>query len=228
LTALIKTLNKVSMLKRNQVEQAISSLLEPGLREPSPSLKTRIKRLFETDRALSSNPRSNDPEKANYAFFRDAAPGSGVEIWYSEYEAFALLLGLQLMSHNWPQRFVVSVLRRIRIPLEKEHKRILELDPTVLFDEKAIKRNAMPGSVAYPTTAPAFLAIASNYEILGTRDTVPFYCSVHPDLDSATTWIGQINREFGGGGSMFELTIAAHKLAKALSATQPQGRGPAG
>ena len=109
------------MYKRNQMELAISNWLEPKIQGPSQGLKTRVKRLLETDRALGHAPRSGDPEKANFAFFREAAPGSGFEVWFSAYETFALLLGLQLMSHNWPQRFVVSVLRRVRPELEKEH-----------------------------------------------------------------------------------------------------------
>jgi len=216
------------MFKRNQVEQAISGLLESGLREPSPNLKTRIKRLLETDRALSSNPRSNDPEKVNYAFFRENAPGSGVEVWYSGYESFALLLGLQLMSHNWPQRFATSVLRRVRVPLEKEHRRILQLDPAQLFDQKAIMRNAVPGAVAYPTAAPAFLTIVSNYGISRDQEGSPFSCSVHSDLASASNWVAQTTSGVGGGASMFELTIAAHWLDQSLAGTEPQGRGPAG
>jgi hypothetical protein len=216
------------MFKRNQVEQAIANLIEPDLRKPSSVLKTRIKRLLETDRALSISPRSNDPERANYAFFRETPPGSGFEVWYAEYEAFALLLGLQLISHNWPQSFAVSVLRRVRVQLETEHQRILRLDKTELFDQKAIRKNAVAGALAYPTAAPAFLVIVSKYGISREQEGTPFNCSVHSDVDSATRWAAKIIKGVGGGYSMFELTIAAHWLAKALAGTQPQGRGPIG
>ena len=98
------------MYKRNQIETAISTLLQPEAGKPSSGLRTRIKRLLETDRALGRSSRSSDPDKANFAFFRDEAPGSGFEVWFSKYEAFAIVLGLQLMQHNWTQRFAVSVL----------------------------------------------------------------------------------------------------------------------
>jgi hypothetical protein len=98
--------------KRNQIEEAISGVLEPRSPEPTSELRTRLKRLLETDRALGRVPRCADPERANFAFYSAEAPGSGVEVWFSEYEAFALLNGLRLMGHGWPQGFAVSVMRR--------------------------------------------------------------------------------------------------------------------
>ena len=118
----------MSEYKRNQIEEAISNVLEPRSQAPSSDLRTRLKRLLETDRALGRAPRSVDPERANYAFYSVEAPGSGVEIWFSKYEAFALMNGLRLMAHGWPQGFAVSVMRRVRPELEKEHVRILKQD----------------------------------------------------------------------------------------------------
>jgi hypothetical protein len=89
--------------KRNQVEEAISRVLDPGSTKPSPQLRTRLKRLLDTDRALGRSKRASDPERATFAFYSGQAPGRGVEIWFSEYEAFALLTGLRLMQtagHN--------------------------------------------------------------------------------------------------------------------------------
>ena len=40
------------------------------------------------------------------------------------------------MQHGWPQGFAVSVLRRVRPELEKEHARILKQDPAILFDQQ--------------------------------------------------------------------------------------------
>ena len=48
----------------------------------------------------SRNKRSADPERANFAFYSMDAPGRGIEIWFSEYVAFALLVGLRLMQHS--------------------------------------------------------------------------------------------------------------------------------
>ena len=93
--------------KRNQIEEAISKLLEPVSLEPSSDLRTRLKRLLETDRALGRSLRSTDPGRAHYAFYSADAAGSGVEVWFSEYETFALLNALRLMGHSWPQSFAV-------------------------------------------------------------------------------------------------------------------------
>jgi hypothetical protein len=75
-------------VKRNQVEEAISGMSDHGGQAPSVELRTKLKRLLETDRNLGRNARSTDPERANFAFFSAEAPGSGVEVQFSEYEAF--------------------------------------------------------------------------------------------------------------------------------------------
>jgi hypothetical protein len=225
LTTGIETCIDISMYKRNQVEMAISAVLEQGVNQPGLGLRTRVKRLLDTDRALGCNRRSNVLENVNFAFFREAAPGSGFEVSFSAYDAFALLVGLQLMMHNWPQRFAVSVLRRVRLPLEKEYERILKLDPEILFDQKAIERSRVSGSAAFDTTAPAVLAICSHYQISREQEQAPYSCSVHSSLDSATNWISGTTKGVGGGASMFELTVVAHHLARALERTKPQPRG---
>ena len=56
------------MFKRNQVEEAIACVLEPGSAKPSSEMRTRLRRLLETDRALGRSKRSPDPERANFAF----------------------------------------------------------------------------------------------------------------------------------------------------------------
>ena len=216
------------MYKRNQIELAISGLLEPEAGKPSSGLRTRIKRLLDTDRALGRSPRAQDPEKTNFAFYRGAAPGSGFEVWFSPYEAFALLLGLQLMGHNWPQRFVVSVLRRVRPEMEKEHNRILDLDPNELFDAKALERARRAGSPALDSRHPAFLVIVSHHGLSADREDRPYACSVQPNIASASKWVRETTKGVGGGSTMFELTVAAHSLARALESTRPQSRGRTG
>jgi hypothetical protein len=132
------------------------------------------------------------------------------------------------MGHNWPQRFVVSVLRRVRPEMEKEHNRILDLDPNELFDEKALERARRPGSLAYPTVQPSFLVIVSHHGSSADQKRRPYACSIHPDLGSATQWALKTTKGVGGGSTMFELTIAAHSLARALESTRPQSRGRIG
>jgi hypothetical protein len=210
--------------KRNQVEEAISGVLEPRSREPTTELRTRLKRLLETDRALGRAPRSADPKRANYAFYSTDAPGSGVEVWFSQYEAFALLNGLRLMGHGWPQSFAVSVMRRIRPELEKEHARILTLDAKLLFDEEEIRRNAKEGDMAFDVTDPVLLTIVSKSGAAQNEETEPNACAICRGPDRAMRFF----REAGGGTgalTMFELAGVAQRLADALSRTEPSRRG---
>ena len=210
--------------KRNQVEEAISGVLEPRSREPTTELRTRLKRLLETDRAFGRAPRSTDPERANYAFYSTDALGSGVEVWFSEYEAFALLNGLRLMGHGWPQGFAVAVMRRARPELEKEHARILKQDVKSLFDQEEIRRNAKAGDMAFDVTDPILLVIASKSGALQSEETTPNACAICRGPDKAMKFYW----EAGGGtgaGTMFELAGVAHRLADALSRTEPSCRG---
>jgi hypothetical protein len=83
-------------------------------------------------------------------------------VWFSPYEAFALLLGLLLLEHRWPQQTAVRIMRQARPMLEPEHARILSLDPKVLFDENNPEEQAAPGAMAVGSLAPVFLAIVSG------------------------------------------------------------------
>ena len=69
--------------KRTQIEEALSRLFDPKSKAVRAELRTRIKILFELDRS----------EQAKYAFFRDEAPGTGADISFSEYDAFAQING---------------------------------------------------------------------------------------------------------------------------------------
>jgi hypothetical protein len=211
--------------KRNQVEEAISGVLEPRSQEPTAELRTRLKRLLETDRALGRVPRSADPERANYAFYSAEAPGSGVEVWFSEYEAFALLNGLRLMGHGWPQGFAVSVMRRVRPELEKQHARTLKQDPTTLFDREAIRRNAREGDMAFNNTDPVLLTIVSKSGLTPDEQREPQACAVCRGAREAMQFAWGVGKGTGAW-TMFELVNVAHDLSKALACTEPRHRGP--
>ena len=148
--------------KRNQIEEAITRIVVPNCEEPPSELRTRIKRLLDLDRSIGRKPRSKDAEEANFGFFSEEAPGTGADIMFSEYNAFALLNGLRIMAHGWPQSFAVSIMRRVRRDLEREHARILRQDPGKLFDWEAIRARARPGDIAVDNTDPVFLTIASK------------------------------------------------------------------
>jgi hypothetical protein len=115
--------------KRSQLEAAITRLLNPGSNEPASELRTRIKRLLELDRNLGRKLRSQDAEEGSFAFFSEEAPGTGADISFSEYEAFALLNALRIMEHGWPQSFAVSIVRRVRPDLMKEHGKSASVPP---------------------------------------------------------------------------------------------------
>jgi len=215
----------MSEYKRNQIEEAISSVLEPRLRTPSSELRTRLKRLLETDRSLGRAPRSRDPERAIYAFYSVEAPGSGIEVWFSEYEAFALLNGLRLMAHGWPQGVAVSIMRCVRPELEKEHLRILSQDRNWLFDQEAIRRNAKAGDMAFDNMDPVLLTIVSKGSAAPGERVEPHRCAICRGPHEATKFAWEAS---GGGSSMFELVGVAHRLSEKLALTEPRRRGRSG
>ncbi len=212
------------MFKRNQIEEAISHMLEPRSPEPTSELRTRLKRLLETDRALGRDRGSTDPKYAHYAFYSAEAPGSGVEVWFSEYEAFALLNGLLLMEHGWPQSFAVAVLRRVRPELEKQHNRILAQDPKLLFDQEAIFRNARAGDMAFDNTDPVLLVIITKSGVRKKEQDEFYACAVCRGVGEAVDF-GRATRGSVNGLTMFEVVGAAHHLSQALSCTKPRRRG---
>jgi hypothetical protein len=223
LTFVFETLYHALMqrFKRNQIEQAISRMFNRQAVEPSTELRTRLKRLLETDRALGYSSDGGDPDMAHFAFFSSDAPGSGVEVWFSAYEAFALLTAWRLLEHGWPQATAVSILRQVRPQLQREHAQILKLDPEQIFDQKKIREKAKPGSLAVNTTDPVFLVIASMQG--------------HPRDSASTTRLIKIcrgeelmpmlRREVGLSATTFELVAAAHVLQIRLGETEPSKRG---
>jgi hypothetical protein len=211
--------------KRNQVEEAISRVLERSS-EPSQELRTRLKRLLETDRALGRAPRSHDPERACYAFFSSEAPGSGVEVWFSGYEAFALLNGLQLMRHGWTQGHAVSIMRQVRPELEGQHARTLKQDAKSLFDKQAIRQKARAGDMAFDNSDPVLLVIVSTP---GTApaEGEPVKCAVRRGPEEATRFASDVSRG-AGAWTMFDVVGAAHSLSQELAHTEPRPRGRSG
>ena len=145
-------------------------------------------------------------------------------MWFSEYEAFALLIGLRLMEHGWPQGFAVSLMRRIRPELAVEHARILKQDVHKLFDQEAIRRNAKAGDMAFDVTVPALLTIVSKSGAAKDEETAPHACAICRGPNEAMKFFWKV----GGGtgaGTMFEIAGVAHRLAQALARTEPSRRG---
>jgi hypothetical protein len=206
--------------KRNQIEEAIARLLDANSQD-SPDLRMRIKRLLEIDRAAGRNVRSKNAEEANFAFFSDEARGSGADVSFSEYEAFAIANALILMAHRWPASFAVSVMRRVRRDLEKEHGRILQQDPDKLFDEKAIREKARPGALAFSNTDPVFIALAPKMSPADEAQAAPSCAVCHGENK-----VGEFVGETGAASvSIFEVVTLAHSLNQELRRTAPRRRG---
>jgi hypothetical protein len=208
------------MFKRNQVEEAIAAVLQGTWGEPNVQLHTRIKRLLETDRSLGRSKRSSDPERANFAFYTENAPGRGVESWFSGYEAFALLTGLLLMRHGWPQRFVVIILRQVRPELERHHARILAQDRSEVFDEQPVRQRNRPGKLDVGTPDPLFFAILSTNRDDRSSSHPAAICRGESEMMRFVLSYGP-----GYAFTIFPLVKTMHDLASALTKTRPRKRG---
>ena len=211
----------MSDYKRNQVEASIARVLEPNRLALSSGLRTRLKRLLDTDRALSRVVRSSDPERARYAFYSGKPPGSGAEVLFSAYEAFALLIGLRIMAHGWPQRFAVRVMRRARQELETEHARILK-DPAARFDLKESEKK----TATLNNDRWILLTVVSQSEP-ETGAAAPFFSSVQHGYLKAVAWVRSVNQG-AAGFTMFEVTADALRLNHAAAETKPSQRGRPG
>jgi hypothetical protein len=209
-------------LKRNQIEEAISRVLEPQAPKPSTVIRTRVKRLLDIDRELGRG--GNDKERESYAFYRVEPPGSGVEVWFSAYEAFALLVGLLLMGHGWPQSFAVDVLRHVRREMEREHKRVLQLDRKWLFDAEAIRKEARAGDMAVSNRDPVFLIVVPHSSGVVEQQQAPEACAVRRGVSEAFKFVREAARR-GTPFTLFELTTLAHQFSDALAKTTPRQRG---
>jgi hypothetical protein len=210
--------------KRNQIEEAIARIFDPNCNNPPSELRTRIKRLLELDRSFGRKRGSKDAEEANFGFFTEEAPGTGADISFSEYEAFALLNGLRIMAHGWPQGFAVSIMRRVRRDLAREHARILRQAPDELFDQQAILANASPGAIAVDNTDPVFLTLASKAQRAPDEEQKSPLSAVCRGLDK----VGEFSRDVGASSvTMFEVATLAHRLRQELTKTEPRRRGRA-
>ena len=206
--------------KRNQVEEAIVRTL--GAEDARVNeLKLKMKRLLVTDRRLGRGNRSDVKVGRRYAFYGQKPQGSGVEVMFSGYEAFALLAALVVLEHGIPQAKVVSILREIRSDFEAAHRDILQKDPKELFNQQSIRGMARRGMFAVDNTAPVFLAFVKLDIGNGRVRAVISVCRGHDEL-------GKFLNEHsipGSGATHFEFVRLMHTLAANLSQTRPIKRG---
>jgi hypothetical protein len=204
--------------KRNQLEEAIARTLQVKEARIG-DLKLRMKRLLVTDRRLGRGREGGVDRR--YAFYSHKPRGSGVEVMFSGYEAFALLAALVLLEHGIPQAKVVSILREIRSDLEVAHRETLQKDAKALFDSQAVKKTARPGMIAVDNTAPVFLAFVKVNARKGMVRATICVCRGHDDL---VRFLGEYSVP-GSGATHFEFTRLMCSLADNLSNTRPVKRG---
>jgi hypothetical protein len=205
--------------KRNQVEEAILRVFNPGLASRSSEISSQLKRLLNTDRRLGRAKRSDNPEHANFAFYSVDSPGRGVEVWFSAYEAFALLIGLRLMQHSWRQGHVVPVLRRLRPELEKRHTQVLKQDQELLLNQELIRQRAGPGVLAVGTTDPVFLAISGDRKGRSGSNPVAICRGERRLMEFIHA------QELGQSSTILELVTPIFALTRELAKTTPKKRG---
>ncbi len=207
--------------KRNQVEGAILRTL--GVKDDARGrdLKFKLKRLLVTDRRLGRGKRSRNQADGSYAFYTRKPKGSGVEVMFSNYEAFAVLAALIVLEHGIPQAKVVSILRDVRSDLEIAHGETLRKDRTELFDPQGVQATARPGMIAVDNTAPVFLAFV---KLDARRGRVHAYISVCRGLFALSSFLNKYAVP-GSGVTHFEFVSLMRDLATNLSQTRPISRG---
>ena len=209
--------------KRNQIEEAIYRTF--GARDARvEELKLRLKRLLVTDRRLGSNTKSEEEEDRHYAFYSQKPQGSGIEVMFSAYEAFAVLAAIMLLEHGFPQSSVVRVMRRIRRQLEIAHTETLKKDPSALFDERVILAQAKPGMIATNNTDPVFLVfIRLTGSSVDTRpgDSAVAVCRGRDEFNAFV----KTHSVPGMSATFFEFASLMHTLAANLLQTRPVKRG---
>ena len=210
------------MYKRNQVDQAVCQTFRAeGAR--AEELKLRLKRLLLTDRRIG---RKATGKRAGQvcAFFSDDAPGSGTEVMFSEYEAFALLAGLMILEHGMPQAGVVRVLRQVRSELERAYHETLRMNTKVLFDRATVRRMNKPGMIVTDNTAPVFMTfvrVTGSMVDIGKVTELITVCRGRAELSAFI----QKHAEPGLGATFFEFAGLMHRLAQNLANTRPVRRG---
>lgn len=208
----------MNLYKRNQVEEAISRTVGEKSAKPSSALRTRLKRLLDLDRSLQ-DARSERSGNRDYAFYDNEAPGKGREIFFSDYEAFALLTGLRMLNHGWPQNFVVTTLRDIRDELTASHSRALKTRSNMGSGPEP-----QAGDMAVGNPDSPFLLIVSDDRTPNPNDRGPYGMLFANQEDAFRFQMEAVGRSC----SWFGLEAAAKALKTNLARSLPRSRGRAG
>jgi hypothetical protein len=213
----------MTRFKRNQVEEAILRTLNAS-KGRAGEVKLRLKRLLVSDRRLARHKGSGDKTGFGYAFYSQDAPGSGVEVMFSGYEAFALLAGHMLLEQGMPQATVVRIMLQLRPDLESAHREILAKAPHALFGPQAVQAKAKPGIIATDHTDPVFLALVKLPDSGRTSEKVRAILTVCRGHDELMAFIKKHSAP-GMATTFFAFVGLMHRLAANLLKTRPLKRG---
>ncbi|MEN5084363.1 hypothetical protein ABE438_17925 [Bosea sp. TWI1241] len=172
------------MFKRNQVNEVLIKAIRSsysGL--PDDIIMTRIKRLLDLDR--KSKPPSGSVTPSVFAFHDSDAVGSGRDVTFSAYSVLALFIALRLMSCGLPQGKALSSLRRFREALEREHRRMSEVDIASLLD--------IEGTVVAAANAVGREKLLAKGNVVEGLENMVFFC-IHADLEA----VGDVTRTIAG------------------------------
>jgi hypothetical protein len=211
--------------KTNQVVAALlQTLSAEGKR--AREIELRLRRLLAADRNLGRHSRSRDEIEQHYAFFGEEPPGTGADIRFTAYEAFALLAAIVLLEHGLPQTVVVKLLRRVRLQFEHAHRENLRKDPSELFDQQKLAASARPGMLSFQSTKPlvlVFVRLTGSSVDKATNRPVAAVC------ESAVEVMAVLKQyEPGTGFSFFDFSRLVHTFNENLICSPPTRRGRPG
>ena len=125
------------------------------------------------------------------------------------------------MEHGWPQASAVSIMRQVRLDLEKEYGRILSQSAEELFDSQRMLQRAHRGDIAADNTDPVYLAVVS-----GTLRNDKASAAPVPAVCRGWASVNKFSRSLGATSvTMFEVATLAHELHQELIRTKPRHRG---
>jgi len=174
ITAQIEIWIEVSKHRRNQINEVlVRAIRASNSRLDDGAILLRVKRLLDTDRKSKPIPGGLTP--AVYAFFDNDAAGSGRDVAFSAYSAFALLIAFRLMSCGLTRGRAVHALRCFREPREREHQRISGADVASLLEVK--------GTVIASADAVGRGQLIAKGNVVERSDDMVFFC-IHADLEA--------------------------------------------
>jgi len=218
--------------KRDQVEQAIAiaSGMKPQF-EPKrfDALRIELKRLLDRDRKQEQETPRGHPVRR--AFHSEGPPGRGIDVLYSGYEAFALLIALRLMRGGLTQARAVDFLRDLRPLLAGSHFEILQKSPKQLHpdgDDDKRSQSVCDGFLVEDAEKMIYL-VALAGEKAEVFD-LPSPADKPVSGNICRTVQALLQRMVGASHDglaliVVELVNAAHQLAHYLNRIEPRPRG---